>query len=262
MFNAVIGRKAGNAETEEALPEPVSEIFRTREDCRTATIFERLSYMPGLCAWNILRRACGKGELQEYRLAELEHIGFWPNWKISRFDRTYAQPDVYMRWSLGDPAQYVDLIIEAKLPWTSQSTDQWRSQLESYRDEILGYDGNSVHFTSDISPERVIYLIVDGHLPTGGFGTLGSDYTLGPQEFEDLPTVSFAACTWQSLAEALGDLEHEGRLTAVAPALLIDVRGALTYLGHAYFQMPTALLGMKSFADADLSLNTISKWKI
>jgi hypothetical protein len=161
MLNAILNGKSASVLDQEGVPAAVADMLRTREDARTSTIFERLSYLPGPVAWSLLRRASG-GTLPSYRLAHLETIEFWPNWSMGREDRHHAQPDVFLRWTLGDPGQAFEMIVEAKLPWTGQWEGQWRDQLDAYRNHILGL-APGVYQTAEMGiPNGLIYLCVDG----------------------------------------------------------------------------------------------------
>lgn len=66
----------------------------------TASVFERLSYLPGADLWSILHTAFP--DLPPYRVAELKEIIFWPRWKDIESDGGQVEPDVIMDFELGD----------------------------------------------------------------------------------------------------------------------------------------------------------------
>lgn len=82
------------------------------QDLVTATIFERLSYLPAPTAWQLLADASGD-KLHPYRVVDITGIEFRPMW--SNKERALGvEPDVFITLDLGGPARKVHVIVEAK----------------------------------------------------------------------------------------------------------------------------------------------------
>ena len=77
MLNAILNSKSGRLSRDDEHNIRWKEIYRASEDLLTATIFERLSYLPPEIAWELLVSASG-GQLPKYRLVEITNIEFWP----------------------------------------------------------------------------------------------------------------------------------------------------------------------------------------
>jgi hypothetical protein len=255
MLNAVLSGKARSVLHSDGSLEAVSTILLKYEDPRTATIFERISYMPGPLAWELIRRSSG-GVLQEYRFAELIEIQFWPNWFMTAADRSHSQPDVFLRWEVGDPAVQIDMILEAKMPNGVQGSWQWRDQLEAYRDHVREGEYSSAESIA----QRLVYICIDGLGRKPADAVIRMTSTL--QIPAGLPPVTFAGCTWQSIADSLGEMVEANDLSLMPAALADDLVRSFAFLGHAHLSMPDAVLAMDYPNQATESMKTILAWSI
>ncbi len=260
MLRSILHGKSRRAEGVNGISQSVGALFRNLEDARTSTIFERLTYFPPVIAWDLLRLS-SKNAVPDFRLVELAEVKFWPKWQIARSGRKFVEPDVYMRWVVGDPSIIIDMIIEAKLPGAiSQSPQQWLDQLEGYRDHFHAPEDSSINETDAAKTgvaQTVIHLSVDG---------LGSD----PQSRQKLlvptvvtkglPAVRFVACSWQSLAEALDELGRLGRLEHVPNPLVEDLRKAFDYCGHYTFRISKSLFTQYLEIDFEDTISALNKW--
>lgn len=94
------------------------------EDAKTSSIIGTLSLLPAQQFWTIIRRACSNANGLPESVTELQHIEFWPQWKLD--DR--VEPDVFVRF------KEFDLIIELKRNDANQQyMDQWKREIDAYR---------------------------------------------------------------------------------------------------------------------------------
>lgn len=94
------------------------------EDAKTSSIIGTLSLLPSQQFWTIIRRACSNANGLPESVTELQHIEFWPQWKLD--DR--VEPDVFVRF------KEFDLIIELKRnDGNQQYMDQWKREIDAYR---------------------------------------------------------------------------------------------------------------------------------
>jgi hypothetical protein len=122
VLKALLHRKLGRAtapldeecgrDAEEAASDGLTEC----EDPLTATVFERLAYLPPDIAWDILRRASkplGDGPAMPTTVPEgAQTWSFWPSLRPGErgLNKQRVEPDVLVLWS--DTL----LLIEAKHP--------------------------------------------------------------------------------------------------------------------------------------------------
>ena len=94
------------------------------EDAKTSSIIGTLSLLPAQQFWTIIRRACSNANGLPESVTELQHIEFWPQWKLN--DR--VEPDVFVRF------KEFDLIVELKRnDGNQQYMNQWKREIEAYR---------------------------------------------------------------------------------------------------------------------------------
>lgn len=262
MLQSILHGKSRNADGPDGVPQSVGALFRKLEDARTSTIFERLAYLPPTVGWNLLRLSCNNA-IPEFRLVELADVKFWPNWQIVRSGRQMVEPDVYMRWVVGDPSIIIDLIIEAKLPGAiSQSPQQWLDQLEGYRDFFCAPDDDDSDRIAIITPDcahMVFHMSVDG-LGANPHSQLKS---LIPSVLPDaLPEVRFVACSWQTLAEALDSMDRLGGLDEVPRPLVEDLRKAFDYCGHQAFRIADGIFRLDTQIGYENTMSALADWRI
>lgn len=131
MLNAFLKNKAGTTQADISAGTSWRTALKSSEDMLTATVFERLSYLPGADLWSILHTICP--DLPSYRVAELKEIIFWPRWEDVERGEGQVEPDVIMHFDLGDPQRQVTLVIEAKtggVQCADQLNRQWTAAQE------------------------------------------------------------------------------------------------------------------------------------
>lgn len=257
MLRSVLHAKSGNIVDQQGIAHSVLSILRTSEDARTSTVFERLVYLPPEAAWALLRSSCADA-LPAYRCVELLEVKFWPNWRLERADRLRAQPDVYLRWSVGDPAAIVDMVVEAKLPGGQQNPKQWLDQLEAYRDNFSIRDDGEPAPLED-QADQVYYICVDG------LGRRPSAEILEriPEDLpKPLPMVRFCGCSWDSIAHALDRLTTDRKLGSASMALVDDLRVTLEFCGHRVFHLPEEILALSLEARGNEIWQELETWAL
>ena len=137
MLNAILSGKAGRTQETIHSGTSWSTALKQSEDLLTATIFERLSYLPASIFWEVLFRTF-PDILPEFNNVKLEQIEFWPTWNDATKIRKTVEPDIYLQFSLGEPLITHHLIVEIK-PGTGalQRHEQWIRQWYSFHSGIL-----------------------------------------------------------------------------------------------------------------------------
>lgn len=93
------------------------------EDAKTSSIIGTLSLLPAKQFWTIIRRACYNSNGLPESVTEMQHIEFWPQWKLH--DR--VEPDVFVQF------KEFDLIIELKRNDSNQQDmNQWKREIDAY----------------------------------------------------------------------------------------------------------------------------------
>ena len=253
MLNAILRNKAGREIKTDGSLNTIYDMFRWQEDIRTSTVFERLMYFPADLAWKVLQQA--SKSLPHFRMAAVVSVEFWPSFPCPDDGRLRAEPDVFIRWELGDPKIRYDMIVEAKLPWTRQDVTQHEAQLLSYLAQFSGAgDGHSE--TEEDLADHVIYLCVDGL----GNNPQREATTISPRFADGLPPVTIAACSWQNLADVIGHINENGGFAEVADKLVRDIAEALEFCGHRYFAIDDTLLSTAGPSKYKKSLQSIYDW--
>lgn len=161
---------------------------RFNEDSLTSTVFGLMSYLPQPSAWTLLQKAVPGWP--SYRFGSLDIVEFWPAWPPKGNNVRMTEPDAYLRFSMGDPAVIIDVIVETKRgPSAHQSAYQWQCQIEAYREFVeLGTEKDADH---------VYYLAVSG---------LSKGRTILRDEFEQKrkseETVELFMTDWTSFSNA------------------------------------------------------------
>lgn len=94
------------------------------EDAKTSSIIGTLSLLPAKQFWAIIRSACYNSNGLPESVTELQHIKFWPQWKL---DDRVVEPDVFVRF------KEFDLIIELKRnDGNQQDMNQWKREIDAY----------------------------------------------------------------------------------------------------------------------------------
>lgn len=134
-------------------------VARINEDSLTSIVFGLMTYLPGEIAWSLLQMSSsarsGIAGLPPFRFGKLERAEFWPAWAPKGHNVRFTEPDVYLRFVMGDPDVVVDIIVEAKRNGSaSQSGNQWRQQIEAYADTVLAEESEP--------PDKLYYFAVSG----------------------------------------------------------------------------------------------------
>lgn len=151
MLNAILNSKSGRLSRDDEHNIRWKEIYRASEDLLTATIFERLSYLPPEIAWELLVSASG-GQLPKYRLVEITNIEFWPNWSTEERARG-VEPDVFIELELGEPAKRIHIIVESK-HGGRQSKSQLSAEIQGWIEAIVSEE--------DERPDEIFVMAVGG----------------------------------------------------------------------------------------------------
>ncbi len=198
MLNAILyGKKRGSGQEGRSLIED----YEGAEDLLTASVFERLSYLPDEKLWSILSSPeIWKSHTIPLSPGSLCSSRFlWPKWKL-RDGLTTVEPDCFLEF------ENIALIIEAK-----RYDNRMQQYAEQLARELIGYwekpnskpvmllaIGGFVYFTDkeitklrgDLDP------ILQSHLTT-------------------IPSFSFTAISWASLFKVIEKqlfLNHEKRI--------------------------------------------------
>lgn len=191
MLNAILSGKAGRTDLGGGEARSWREIFKANEDLVTATVFERLSYLPGSLMWAILAIAAKK-QLPFYRMASLTNFEFWPKWPRSEFpseEHKYVEPDVFLEFDLGDPVQRAHVIVEAKFGgW--QDGKQWDQEVKAWKDFILD---------QELVPPDVVYFIS----LSGNWAGLDESWLYSSwSKVQPMPDVHLIRMDWNDIARS------------------------------------------------------------
>lgn len=221
--------------------------------------------MDGPTFWAVLCKTTQPAALLPRKFAELIEIEFWPTWSEARDGLGKGvEPDVFLRFSVGDPAHTVTLIVECKLDgW--QNTDQWAEQWKAHAAEYAS------------EPPDECWLLALGGLPWGPEQTATS-FIADIGKKHDV-SVRAVAADWQDLLKALDDVELKD---AAAKRIVCDIREALSLNGyhlikpmaelakiaddlHLRFDEAVAVLARWNASDSELSppdLDALARWPI
>jgi hypothetical protein len=103
------------------------ELYKANEDSLTATIFERLRYLPKELMHQILTGALYQ-TIPNLDFTKIESIEFWPSWSAENTKNVrIVEPDIFIRTTTQD------IIIEAKrYDEKQQSSEQWQNEITAY----------------------------------------------------------------------------------------------------------------------------------
>lgn len=242
MLQAILSGKSGR------IPEGVTSgsswlhALKHSEDLLTSTVFERLAYLDGSLLWKILEGTFGSA-LPSFRVAELMSIEFWPTWlDPTKGGAGTVEPDVFMEFLLGDPAQRVAVICEAKLG-QQQYSMQWQRQWIAYQQKVE---------IGEASSDRVLFLAIGG---------LSGHRTQMAERFHQEITlntfgkvsVNAVAADWSALADAV----HAAHQVATGGTLrlLADIAEALSVFGYRHLQALEGISDIPAMHDSAASFS-------
>lgn len=106
-------------------------VYKANEDALTASIFERLMYLPQELTQYIFTQALFDS-IEDLRLDQITSITYWPSWDATGTGNTSrVEPDVFIR------CLNSDIIIEAKRYDTKQQNpSQWKNEIQAYYNEF------------------------------------------------------------------------------------------------------------------------------
>ena len=106
------------------------KLYKDNEDSLTASIFERLMYLPKELFQYIIEKALFD-VIPGFDMKGMESIQYWPNWNPKKTGNSkLVQPDIFIR------TEYADIIIEAKRRDKKQQLrSQWKKEIKAYRNE-------------------------------------------------------------------------------------------------------------------------------
>ncbi|MFG6082146.1 hypothetical protein ACEUZ9_002789 [Paracoccus litorisediminis] len=228
MLNAILESKSGRLSREAEKNIRWSDLFRVSEDLITATVFERLGYLPAETCWKLLIEAAD-GQLPRYRMAELRSLVFWPMWEAE--DRVRGvELDVFIDLSLGDPPRRTHVLVEAK-----HGGEQKVAQLKS---EVLAWAATVEAGDLD-PPEHLIIMAIGGLRSAKSRSQLEKDFAATMARIgKDIPELTFVTLDWSDLARAVGmhapGSPHEERIVE-------DLKRALELYGYFHVVPSTHL---------------------
>lgn len=192
MLNAVIHGKAGRLSSPDGNRISWRDLYTTSEDLLTASVFERLTYLPVRHFMTILRTTFSL-ELPHLTNPRITRFNFWPRWTPPQSSgRSYVEPDAYFRFEDTDTGFQQDFILEVKpvASATSQYSQQWFHQIAAYRE------------TENTPPDGVKYLALGGlgHSVTKRFNTLASEVQ---NLIEEKIDVTFHGSDWIGLRRSI-----------------------------------------------------------
>lgn len=216
MLSAILNGKGRRLPTSLPAGASLRMAFVRSEDILTATVFERLAYLDGSVLWALLVATFRPHVLPERKVAELASIEFWPTWSLAGDEAGGSvEPDVVMRFSVGDPSVEVVLVVECKLGGL-QYPAQWGREWIAARNEGA----------ADEAVET--YLLALGGLPTSAAAVVEA-FTDKLRETTGIE-VKAAAADWRDLLRALDGLDLSRQSDR---RIVSDLKGALALHGYA-----------------------------
>lgn len=246
MLKALLHRKLprGTVDTDDGDADDVARIEPTRrEDPLTATIFERLAYLPPNLTWDILHRAtkplANGPALPPDAPTGAPAYGFWPSLRpgAGGANAQKVEPDVLVSW----PDTL--LVVEAK-HYGVQWAGQWVEQIRA------------IQAIPAHSAKRIWFIAV------GGIVAHEQD-TNAAHVRRELSSASpgLLAMRWEELHHAIDDV----RISCRAPeqlAVLKDIAAALDAWGYRKKTWFSSLRATEPLMRANESMNVLQTWRI
>lgn len=222
MLNALLKGNAGTAQVEIAAGTSLREVFRRTEDLLTSTVFERLSYLSGATAWEVMRRTFAP-DLGAFRVAELEEVEFWPRYGDETGHADSVLPDAVLFFTVGDPARQVVVNVECKTAG-GQYARQWERQILAAAKET--------------EADRLVFAALGGLGRNHARDALELRAQLSSEAQEAAEIVSAG---WGELARAVAEVEprHGGEERALG-----DIAEALALYGYRHVDLNAGLAAM------------------
>ncbi|MGO8867971.1 MAG: hypothetical protein ACLQME_15865 [Alphaproteobacteria bacterium] len=225
MLNAILGGKAGRAELNGQSISWAS-VYQSSEDLLTATVFERLAYLPTGLMWRLLRDSTFTKGVLPVSLGELVQTRFWP--VHTHPDNGQVIPDVVIGLDRGA------LIVEAKrFDHDYQYAEQWAREWAAFFHE------RAKDNVADTPGGEEVYLLAIGGFEKNDPGRV-SDMIKSAQELLSnvkgkAPPLRVVACRWGGFADGIravrkarqGIWDYSGLRAVIA-----DLDAALEFHGY------------------------------
>jgi hypothetical protein len=244
MLTALTSGKAGTLGGDFEAGTSWREVFRASEDLLTASVFGRLTYLDGPVLWRILRRAVGGG-LPDYKVVELLDAAFWPRFDEADGSGYAVEPDIVLKFQVGDPSKRIDIIVEAKLgTGATQYAEQWRREWTAVE--------KSNREEGDVAD--AVFLMAVGGLGTSKTMTVGR---IVGNLADAGHAVNAVAATWTELADAV-HVRAEESVRSNEQRLLGDIIAALALANYRHVDLLGDLRSPRRFREA--SVNAITRY--
>lgn len=219
-------------------------LYKANEDSLTASVFERLMYLPKELFQHILEKAL-YDVIPGLELQTLGSIDYWPNWDSeSTSNSSHVQPDIFIR------TLKADIIIETKrFDENQQNPSQWKNQVIAYNNEF------------GEEQKELIYV------------ALGGLRSKEPEHLRDTPfEIKIYKCSWRRLMEAVKEvlfkLEHSYNLmnnNVAINNILSDIVLCFGMYGYSTADWLERFIRPSKISSRTLKiiqeLNTIEEWK-
>ncbi|MEO9969782.1 MAG: hypothetical protein ABJG15_08155 [Hyphomonadaceae bacterium] len=252
MLNAILSGKSGTLSQDLKKGTSWRTLFKGSEDLLTATVFERLSYLPDARFLEILAdtfsfdiRAYGAGAIK------LETIEFWPRWEDPTSHAYIVEPDVYMRFIFEECEQMIDVIIEAK-PFDT-GTLQYKTQWER---QILSYAAMGNELDTPIASVTFLALGGLGADPRRMFSTLEKEFfeSVDPKSLPQ--NLMMKGCSWRALLRVCESLKN---LSSFETRVIADILESLSLSGYSKRYHFSDLKTSLSHQDLDVAMHRIKE---
>ena len=217
MLNAIVNGKAGRTKNDIKSGTSWRSAFHGREDLLTASVFERLSYLPGPLLYNLLGNIFGFNSDADNQMV-LKEFEFWPRWSMEEEGQSFVEPDAFFVFSDVRTDKRIHIILEAK-PHDSlaQYSKQWHEQCEAYSkcDNFLKK-----------TPEKTFFMAI------GGLGYQKESFlSLENNIKKTFDHINFVGASWAKLTNQI-NREYEKNLDTHIQLLLRDILSALSLAGY------------------------------
>ena len=256
MLNAILTGKSGTTIAQD-ITKGTSwrTLFKKSEDLLTATVFERLAYLPSRRFFQIISDTFGlsfefiAGNTETIILKTIE---FWPRWDDVTDNALIVEPDVFLSFYIPETGKTIDMIIEAK-PFDT-GTLQYKTQWER---QILSYAAMAKELESPVI--RVVYLALGGLGldPKIRFSTLKNEFINTCDDVLYPKNLDFAGCSWSALMDTCENLND---LTEFVTRIVADILEALSLSGYSKRLYFNDLILELSHQELDFALEQNNNW--
>ena len=252
MLNAILSGKSGTLSQDLKKGTSWRTLFKGSEDILTATVFERLSYLPDVRFLEILANTFSF-DIRAHKAGsiKLETIEFWPRWEDATSHAYIVEPDVYMRFFFEEREQVMDLIIEAK-PFdtgTLQYKNQWERQ-------ILSFAAMANESGTSIAEVKFLALGGLGKDPRRMFSSLEKAF-LESVDPNVLPhNLTMKGCSWSALLRVCESLKN---LSSFEARIIADILESLSLSGYSKRYHFSDLKTSLSHQDLDVAIHRIKE---